>query len=153
MSIEFGCCECRKLLRVPETSAGKKARCPACGSIQEVPQRRAESTSSAVDTPRHEAEPPASRTDSPFSAEPASNNPFADRASAAAENPFADDRTNPYAAPPSRAGMASPGLLGDSTREWARTCVEGPANSMAAIGGVVLTFSALIECDQWPFLV
>jgi phage FluMu protein Com len=41
MSIEFGCCECGKLLRVAETFAGKKARCPACGTMQRLLHPRA----------------------------------------------------------------------------------------------------------------
>lgn len=39
--------------------------------------------------------------------------------------------------------MASQGAFGGGTEQWARTCVEGPANSLTAIGGVVLIFSAI----------
>lgn len=37
MPIEFRCSGCQKLLRTPDESAGKKARCPDCGSIVDVP--------------------------------------------------------------------------------------------------------------------
>lgn len=37
MPIEFRCTGCTKLLRTPDESAGKKARCPDCGTIVDVP--------------------------------------------------------------------------------------------------------------------
>ena len=37
MPIEFRCASCSKLLRTPDESAGKKARCPQCGAIVDVP--------------------------------------------------------------------------------------------------------------------
>lgn len=37
MPVEFRCAQCQKLLRVGDAAVGKKARCPDCGSIQEVP--------------------------------------------------------------------------------------------------------------------
>lgn len=36
MPIAFNC-SCGKMLRVPDTSAGKRAKCPACGAVVEVP--------------------------------------------------------------------------------------------------------------------
>ncbi|RMF93326.1 MAG: TIGR00266 family protein, partial [Planctomycetota bacterium] len=33
MPIEFLCPSCRRQLRCPDSAAGKKARCPACGTI------------------------------------------------------------------------------------------------------------------------
>ncbi len=41
MTIEFRCQSCDKLLRTPEGSQGKQAKCPQCGSLMEIP---AEST-------------------------------------------------------------------------------------------------------------
>lgn len=41
MTIEFRCRSCDKLLRTPEGSQGKQAKCPQCGSLMEIP---AEST-------------------------------------------------------------------------------------------------------------
>lgn len=37
MAIEFRCSQCNQLLRVPETSAGKNARCPKCQALMQVP--------------------------------------------------------------------------------------------------------------------
>ena len=37
MPIEFECAECHKSLRVPDEAGGKQARCPDCGTIQQVP--------------------------------------------------------------------------------------------------------------------
>lgn len=37
MPIEFHCQKCNKLLRVPDGSAGKKAQCPSCQTILEIP--------------------------------------------------------------------------------------------------------------------
>ncbi|MBI2479840.1 MAG: hypothetical protein HYV60_14760 [Planctomycetia bacterium] len=37
MLIEFRCTGCSKLLRTPDESAGKKAKCPQCGAIVDVP--------------------------------------------------------------------------------------------------------------------
>lgn len=37
MSIEFQCSGCQKTLRVTALSAGKQARCPACGAVSQVP--------------------------------------------------------------------------------------------------------------------
>ncbi len=36
MPVEFQCRECGRQLRVPDETVGKKARCPECGTIQEV---------------------------------------------------------------------------------------------------------------------
>jgi phage FluMu protein Com len=37
MPIEFRCSQCGQLLRVPETAAGKSARCPKCQALMTVP--------------------------------------------------------------------------------------------------------------------
>lgn len=37
MPVEFRCPSCSKLLRTPDESAGKKAKCPQCGAIVDVP--------------------------------------------------------------------------------------------------------------------
>lgn len=36
MTVEFSCRECQTTLRVADEHIGKKARCPSCGSIQDV---------------------------------------------------------------------------------------------------------------------
>ncbi len=37
MPIEFRCTKCNKLLRTPDETAGKQARCPECGTIVAIP--------------------------------------------------------------------------------------------------------------------
>ena len=44
MPIEFRCPGCSRLLRTPEESAGKKAKCPQCGTIADVPATTAAET-------------------------------------------------------------------------------------------------------------
>jgi MoxR-like ATPase len=36
-SIEFHCCRCGRLLKVPQMVAGRQAKCPECGEVQRVP--------------------------------------------------------------------------------------------------------------------
>ncbi len=47
MPIEFRCDQCNKLLRVPDDTAGKKARCPGCSAIVEIPAAPARGTAPA----------------------------------------------------------------------------------------------------------
>lgn len=86
MPIEMRCTGCGQTLRVGDEHAGKRARCPACGTIAEVPWPAAE-----VPWPAAEAQL-VDEPSSPFSAAagPPADNPFADR-------PERD--ANPYASP------------------------------------------------------
>src|SRR5262245_15232278 len=96
MPIEFRCSQCNQLLRVPDTSAGKNARCPKCQTLMTVPV-----AGGAVP-------PDASAPASPFASQSAtgpasplaSSVPPAKPAAAGGGNPFAADANiNPYAAP------------------------------------------------------
>jgi phage FluMu protein Com len=87
MPIEMRCTGCGQTLRVADEHAGKKARCPSCGTIAEVP-----SPGSPVETAPPPA-PPSSPSSSPFAP---------DYQPTAAANPFADKpdvAPNPYATP------------------------------------------------------
>lgn len=93
MSIEFRCPQCQKLLRVSDDSAGKQAKCPACGTVALVP-----GASTADTSPEGFSVPPPPPTPST----PIAGNPFATPAA----NPFAGGGAlplppsdNPYAAP------------------------------------------------------
>ncbi len=80
MPIEMSCTGCGQTLRVADEHAGKKARCPACGTIAEVPWAGVEAQ-------------PVLEPSNPFSpsSQPAPvGNPFSDRPEA---------KTNPYASP------------------------------------------------------
>jgi hypothetical protein len=84
MSIEMRCTGCGQTLRVADEHAGKKARCPACGTIVQVPPAGAGPASSPQ---------PAAESRSPFAPEatsPGAENPFADRP---------EPQPNPYASP------------------------------------------------------
>ena len=72
MPIEFHCSGCNKLLRVPDNSAGRKAQCPSCEAILDIP-------AAAVSEPAA-ASPGGTQGQSPFAAPsaaiPDSGNPF-----------------------------------------------------------------------------
>jgi phage FluMu protein Com len=44
MAIEFRCSQCNQLLRVPDDSGGRSARCPKCQSLMQVPAATTAST-------------------------------------------------------------------------------------------------------------
>ena len=80
MPIEMRCAGCGQTLRVADEHAGKKARCPACGTIAQVP-------------PAQGTVPPVPVSENPFAADsptPPGVGPFADRPELEA---------NPYASP------------------------------------------------------
>jgi hypothetical protein len=37
MPIEFPCTACGQLVRTPDSAAGKKGKCPHCGTIAQIP--------------------------------------------------------------------------------------------------------------------
>ncbi|MCA9204393.1 MAG: hypothetical protein R3C99_10620 [Pirellulaceae bacterium] len=77
MAIEFQCNGCAKRLRVPDESAGKKARCPDCGMIQDVPSGMSEPTSAFSDPKPIGGAPLPSDQSNPFAEpRPASSNPY-----------------------------------------------------------------------------
>lgn len=88
MPIEFRCHQCSKLLRVGDETAGKQAKCPNCGTVQQIP-----AAAPARELPS--AAPP-----SPFAppvpgASP--GNPFASTSPASGQAPGAEQ--NPYQSP------------------------------------------------------
>lgn len=110
MAIEIGCTGCGQTLRVADEHAGKKARCPACGTIVQVPE-------AGMAAPLEPADPAVER---PFSGKPQvapDANPFGDRPEPA-PNPYAPPGTSPFQPPqsylrPHRGGLILTfGLLG-----------------------------------------
>jgi hypothetical protein len=82
MPIEFRC-TCGKLLRTPENTAGKQARCPACGSVLRIPVPPAEER-----LPPPIPEPAAEqRIPQPIPV-PVAPSPFAPPAAVASDNPY-----------------------------------------------------------------
>lgn len=47
MAIEFPCPHCGKQMRTPDSSAGKKGRCPSCGGVAPIPARAASAAGTA----------------------------------------------------------------------------------------------------------
>lgn len=142
MSIEFGCTDCGKLLRVPDASAGKQARCPSCHAILGVPTGKQLPPSD----PMFSAQADSKSTlpsDQPAIAETSSGNPFTDGQSPASDSPFSSGTNNPYAAPAGGQGLSPDSFFAPGSEDWARSTLEGPANSLAAIAGIVLVFSVI----------
>lgn len=95
MPIEFRCTACDKLLRTPDGTAGKQAKCPECGAVMQIP---APTSDLVQQTP----------------SESAIANPFA--RDLAATQPGPRERENPYQSPvdyaaPAPAYSAAPGAL------------------------------------------
>ena len=51
MAIQVNCPSCNALLKTPESSAGKKAKCPKCGGIVEIPALLADDDEYQLDVP------------------------------------------------------------------------------------------------------
>jgi phage FluMu protein Com/uncharacterized membrane protein len=81
MPIEFRCTACNKLLRTPDDTAGKQAKCPECGALMPIP------------VPAGQPRPPAA------------GRPFAAGAGQSASSAAAD-AANPYRSPLSDAPRA-----------------------------------------------
>lgn len=91
MPIEFRCPQCQRLLRVGDDAVGKQAKCPACGTLAQVPNALAET---APREPR-ELSPPLPSGANPFGGQ--GTNPF--NAGAFTPPPIAPPSDNPYASP------------------------------------------------------
>ena len=68
MPIEFRCTQCEKLLRTPDESAGKKAKCPQCAAIVDVPASTPPAEAPAQESmpPGFEPQPPSSPLENSF---------------------------------------------------------------------------------------
>ncbi len=87
MPIEFRCTQCDKLLRTPDDTAGKRAKCPSCGTVLPIP-------AAAATPPAAPAAPPAGA--SPFATGPAKVAPG---------SPFGPGQPpNPYESPTAATG-------------------------------------------------
>jgi hypothetical protein len=119
MPIEFRCNQCGQLLRVPDNSAGKSARCPKCQSLMTVPGEAvaiAPLASSAVGAPASSSfgeQPLAAGGGAGGGGIPPSPpaNPFGDLAG----NPYGDAAAtglNPYASPSASVFSTAPMPMG-----------------------------------------
>jgi phage FluMu protein Com len=64
MAIEFRCTHCQRLLRTPDGTSGKDAKCPECGTIVRIPELAA----SAVSSPAEGAHAITHSSDNPYAA-------------------------------------------------------------------------------------
>ncbi len=89
MTIEFECKSCLSTLRVPDSAAGKNARCPACQTILPVPDATAQPFGEQIEPTIVQA--PGDSRENPYGV---SDNPFAGRQ---ANSPYAiQEDSNPY---------------------------------------------------------
>lgn len=79
MPIEFRCTGCGKLLRTPDESVGKKARCQSCGTIVDVPAASSEPAA---------APPPPPAPGSSWGSSPAADGGLASGAGAGGSSPW-----------------------------------------------------------------
>ena len=119
MPIEFRCTACDKLLRTPDETAGKQAKCPECGEITQIPVATL-------------APPPDAAPGSPFS----SDVPPPDE-STDPENPF-QSPTDYTVAAGQMWSAGSPELYA-----YAMTRVSGPAVALIVVGALGLTLQVL----------
>ncbi len=113
MPIEFLCQNCSQQLRVPDTAAGKNARCPKCSTILAVPA----STTSAAPASLSPLSPPPQPGFNFGAAEPkpASNDPFGGGAPGGSfgapppKNPFGDSgAASPFGGSGGSGGVVNP---------------------------------------------
>lgn len=125
MPIEFRCTQCGKLLRTADSTAGKQAKCPACGAVATIP---AASTMESQGPPPPPPSPPLGETWGPPQ-QPAGG----------AESQPWEGVTNPYQ-PPAASGLSS--MPGESSAA-ARGRVSGPAIGLMVTGGIGIAVQIL----------
>ena len=123
MPIEFPCPNCSAVLRTPEEAAGKKARCPKCGTIADVPLDSVPQAPSP--TPETPAGDPTAGMESPFGApeKPAFESPFGDQPAPAKPQAMGADPANPYA-PPQALSMDADRMPGAGPGELRHTRID-----------------------------
>ena len=146
MPIEFRCTQCNRLLRTKEEAAGKKAKCPECGTILDVPSSSAPQEVTGAPPAETGAFPPGPGPASPFGA---GTPPPADAAS-----PFGPDvplstgapgPENPYESPRG-VGAAGPEAAYSAypdVQAYASDRVSGPAIALIVTGALGLALQLL----------
>ena len=121
MPLEFQCVECRKTLRVADGTAGRKARCPDCGTIQDVPGPELNA--------HREAE-------TPVWSEPTGGSPFSDPSNTASG---AVGTENPYQSPQADAPPPfAPRFTMPVPRHIVEARVRGPAIALTVLAILML---------------
>ena len=141
MPIEFHCSGCQTLLRVPDGSAGRQAKCPQCDRLLDIPGDRLLDIPAdrLLDIPADSIAEPTARP---------TTNPFAD------PPPQTRDSQSPFQPPSSPAWQQAPA---DPAVMWkiARSRVAGPAIGMMVYASLVLVvmtayaiFLAVVGLDE-----
>ena len=113
MPIEFICPACQTKLRVGDEHAGKKAKCPHCGAIAQVPGSAAPVKPVPVQPipvtpPPVSAPPPANPYGDPGQSLPPLSNPYTDtNVAPPSSNPYVSAPSNPYQSTSVHVGAAN----------------------------------------------
>lgn len=150
MPIEFSCPGCRKVLRVADSAAGKKARCPDCSTVSDVPL-----TSQSSGAPSDFSSFGSGPGSSPGSGQPSwssgnwSANPEATRPAGNApegvppsNNPYAPNPTAPAGSAGNPfAPQSNMGPMSASELEAIREKVKGPAICLIVVSSIGIAIS------------
>jgi len=133
MPIEFACPGCNKHLRVADSAAGKRARCPDCGAVSNVPTASPASDFSGFSAPQPASDSEAQWSTGNWTSEPPP-------AKAATGSPFATNEAaeNPFSAPASNFDSARAMSL-----QEVRTKVAAPAICMMVAGIITAAFASI----------
>lgn len=151
MPIELKCVKCQKPLRVPDSAAGKRAKCPECGELMSVPGGdlmlplggAADSAPILLPT----------TSEVPLGSLP----PLGGSIPAAGDNPFSDSRgpvspaLNPYASPgPVPSYLPT---IGPISREEALNSVYAPAMLLILYGSFSLFMAVVCGAGFGAFMI
>ena len=153
MPIQFSCSQCQKMMKAPDGTEGKKARCPACSAITQIPAAAA-----AVPVAQAVRPTPAPAMDFPPAV---SDNPFAAPATTDFSEPAGQHR-QPSSYAPSWENEPSIGNFFKSTKEillapsatfrnLKREGTMGRALAFAAVSAAIM--GAMIGITQGIFFM
>lgn len=169
MPIEFRCTQCNRLLRTQDETAGKKAKCPECGTILTIPTlgRPPEAATPPPDRPEGvspgPSPPPDTSADSPFGSIPppptGPASPFAPGGPAESENPYASPADYTLGTPADYATAAARDIVptqiefGDVlTRTWELFKQQWGMALVLLLLGFLINLGVSVICGFIPFI-
>ena len=132
MPIQFSCTNCNKQLRVADESAGKKAKCPQCQTVIQVPSATAASGLAGSAAPTPVAPPPI--------APPFGNSP-------------GDAATNPYSAPAAGIPHAKKQASGMPTAVGPGEVIEYAWNVWKQNLGILVGITIVVSVVSFGFTI